>query len=114
MCRTHVEPTGKKSRPSRSQSVHTSVETGQCPWSEGTQEDGCGMNDTTEATPAAVPEGAKQVGEVRTRWAWTEPSVWTDRMLTTLEHGVKGGCWYSLIDKVYDDDNLFRAYTKEA
>ena len=30
-------------------------------------------------------------GEVRTRWAWTEPAVWTNRMLTALEHGVQGG-----------------------
>ncbi len=39
--------------------------------------------------------------EVRTRWAWTEPSVWTRRMLTALENGVKAGPWHSLIDKLY-------------
>jgi RNA-directed DNA polymerase len=49
--------------------------------------------------PAAVPQ-AKQAGEVRARWAWVEPSVWTERMLTALEEGVKGGKWFSLIDKV--------------
>ena len=37
-----------------------------------------------EARPAAVPK-AKQAGEVRARWAWTEPCVWTERMLTALE-----------------------------
>jgi len=52
-----------------------------------------------EARPAAVPE-AKQAGEVRARWAWAEPCVWTERMLTALETGVKGGVWFSLIDKV--------------
>jgi RNA-directed DNA polymerase len=52
-----------------------------------------------EERPAAVPE-AKQAGEVRARWAWTEPCVWTERMLTALETGVKGGVWFSLIDKV--------------
>ena len=41
----------------------------------------------TEARPAAVPEEAKQAGEVRARWAWTEPTVWTERMLTALEAG---------------------------
>jgi RNA-directed DNA polymerase len=51
--------------------------------------------------PAAVPPGATQAGEVRARWAWTEPAVWTARMLTALEQGVKGGVWFSLIDKVY-------------
>lgn len=52
-----------------------------------------------EARPAAVSE-TKQAGEVRARWAWTEPCVWTERMLTALEEGVKGGVWFSLIDKV--------------
>ena len=37
---------------------------------------------------------------VQGRWAWTEPAVWTERMLTALEQGVKGGVWFSLIDKV--------------
>jgi hypothetical protein len=50
--------------------------------------------DACETTPARVPRsnGAKQAGEVRTRWAWTERTVWTDRMLTALayfaEHGL--------------------------
>ena len=48
---------------------------------------------TTEAAPAAVPERATQAGEVRARWVWTEPAVWTERMLTALENGVKGGVW---------------------
>jgi RNA-directed DNA polymerase len=34
------------------------------------------------------------------RWRWVEPAVWTDRMLTALETGVKGGVWFSLMDKV--------------
>ena len=59
------------------------------------------MTDTqTEYTPAGVPPRATQAGEVRTRWAWTEPTVWTERMLTALEEGVKGGVWFSLSDKV--------------
>ena len=59
----------------------------------------------TDATPAPVPQ-ATQAGEVRRRWAWTEPCVWTDRMLTALEEGVKGGVWFSLIDKVYAERTL--------
>ena len=47
-----------------------------------------------DATPAAVPK-AKQAGEIRARWGWVEPEVWTDRMLTALEQGVKGGKWFS-------------------
>ncbi len=64
-----------------------------------------------EAKPTPVPE-AKQVGEVRARWAWTEPEVWTERMLTALEDGVKGGIWFSLIDKVYKPGNLRAAFAK--
>ena len=37
---------------------------------------------------------AKQGREVDPKWAWTEASVWTERMLATLERGVKGGKSY--------------------
>lgn len=60
----------------------------------------------TEKTPAAVPEEAKQAGEIRARWAWVEPTVWTERMLAALEQGVKGGKWFSLMDTVYTMPNL--------
>jgi RNA-directed DNA polymerase len=52
-----------------------------------------------------VPQ-AKQGREVPQRWAWTEASVWTERMVATLERGIKGGKWYSLIDKVWKLENL--------
>ncbi len=52
-----------------------------------------------ERKPAGVP-GAKQAGEAASRWAWVERTVWTERMLEALERGVKGGKWFSLIDKV--------------
>ena len=61
-------------------------------------------NGRTEDKPAIVPRtlcGASQDGKIRDRWSWVEPNVWTDRMLTALERGVKGGKWHSLIDKVY-------------
>lgn len=67
---------------------------------------------TTESTPAGVPETAKQAGENQSRWDWVEPSVWTERMLTALEKGVKGGKWFSLIDKVYALANLRAGFTK--
>lgn len=73
------------------------------------------MKDATrEEQPSAVSETAKQGGEVRARWAWTEPVVWTERMLTALEEGVKGGVWFSLIDKVYTERNLRVAAAKVA
>lgn len=60
----------------------------------------------TEERLSAVPGKAKREREVPARWAWTEPSVWTERMLDALERGVKGGVWYSLIDKVYAKETL--------
>lgn len=51
-------------------------------------------------------QGTRRAREVRARWAWAEPAVWTDCMLATLEEGVKGGKWYSLMDKVYAGRNL--------
>ncbi len=43
---------------------------------------------------------------------WVERSVWTDRMLDTLKRGVKGGKWFSLVDKLYAPANLTSAWTK--
>jgi RNA-directed DNA polymerase len=59
-----------------------------------------------------VPQEAKQAGEILARWAWVEPSVWSERMLTALEVGVKGGKWYSLIDKVSSLRNLESAFAR--
>jgi RNA-directed DNA polymerase len=69
---------------------------------------------TEEAQPAPVSETAKPAGEIRARWAWVEPEVWTERMLTALEAGVRGGKWHSLIDKVYAIGNLLRGYQRVA
>jgi len=70
--------------------------------------------ESRETQPATVPRqsGAKQTGEVHARWAWTEPAVWTPRMLTALERGIKGGVWFSLIDKVYRLPNLRAAFAR--
>ena len=65
-----------------------------------------------EGVLAGVPETATQAGEIRARWFWVEPSVWTERMLTALEEGVRGGKWYSLMDKVYAKANLRAAFAK--
>src|SRR3990167_21631 len=54
-----------------------------------------------ETKPTIVPETANLNGEIREKWKWVEPAVWTERMLAALEKGVKENKWYSLIDKVY-------------
>jgi RNA-directed DNA polymerase len=66
-----------------------------------------------ESTDSA--EQAKQGAETLSAsrgWAWVEAGVWTDRMLSALGNGVKGGKWYSLMDKVYAPDTLALAWTK--
>ena len=45
---------------------------------------------------------------------WVEASIWTESMLTALENGVKGGKWFSLIDKVYARSTLAIAWKKVA
>ncbi len=66
----------------------------------------------TEGQPAGVSETTTQAGDIHARWDWVEPSVWTERMLTALERGIKGGKWFSLIDKVYALANLRAAFQK--
>jgi RNA-directed DNA polymerase len=71
---------------------------------------------TTNQQPAAVPV-AKQAGPTPldptpSRWAWVESSVWTERMLAALDTGVKGGMWFSLIDKVHKRRNLQASFAK--
>jgi len=64
-----------------------------------------------ETQPGAVPERATQAGEASPRdWDWVERHVWTERMLEALEKGVKGGVWFSLIDKVYRPSTLYAAW----
>ena len=72
------------------------------------------MAKSTEEQPEAVSEKARRVGETLRRWCWVEPLVWTMRMLTALEQGVKGGKWFSLIDKVHPERILRAAFSQVA
>jgi len=67
------------------------------------------MMETQSSVVAATPT---QEEDIRARWAWVEPSVWTERMLAALESGVKGGKWFSLIDKVWHPANLQAAWQR--
>jgi RNA-directed DNA polymerase len=71
------------------------------------------MDRSKDDKPASVPDGAMQAGEdIRARWPFAEPSIWTDRMLTALEQGVKGGKWFSLCDKAFSVRSLEAAFKK--
>jgi RNA-directed DNA polymerase len=58
-----------------------------------------------------VPATATQGAEARD-YAWVEASIWTERMISALVNGVKGGRWFSLIDKVYAPATLALAWAK--
>lgn len=108
-----AEERGAKGRPGRSRSVHSGEEAGQRPRSQGTQEGGCVKSMSNEKRPAPVPPGAKQAGEAPpSEWKWVERSAWTERMLKALENGVKGGVWFTLIDKVYRPGTLDAAWLR--
>lgn len=72
------------------------------------------MKETQEQFKLPGVPLAKQGREVPPKWEWTEASVWTERMLVTLERGIKGGKWFSLIDKVWKRENLQSAAQKVA
>ena len=52
-------------------------------------------------------------GEPHGLW-WAEASIWTDRMVSALGNGVKGGKWFSLIDKVVRPTTLDTAWQRVA
>ena len=54
---------------------------------------------------------AIQGGEARD-FSWAEAVVWTERMLSALGNGVKGGKWYALMDKVFAPKTLAAAWMK--
>ena len=84
---------------------------------EGRQEGGCvkaGEGQSGGKVPV-VSERTTQATEARQRdWSWVEASIWTERMLAALENGVKGGTWFSLIDKVSRPETLWAAWRKVA
>jgi RNA-directed DNA polymerase len=67
----------------------------------------------SESQASAVPARATQGAETRAgKWTWVEVTVWNERMLAALENGVKGGKWFSLMDKVYRKQTLKAAWHK--
>jgi len=72
------------------------------------------MSKQENEIPPGCIEVKRQTKHLRHRWKWVETSIWTDNMLTALENGVKGGKWFSLIDKVYSKSTLWKAWIKVA
>jgi RNA-directed DNA polymerase len=106
----------------RSQSLHStvavisakSVESKATP-RKGRQEGGCVKSSNRQSISYVSPVyrrgGTKQGTEAG---SWVEASIWTEHMLAALENGVKGGKWFSLIDKVSRLRTLRIAWQKVA
>lgn len=71
-------------------------------------------NKATEQVESTVSEETRQETEAQEnpKWLWVEAGVWTERMLSALVNGVKGGKWFSLMDKVYAERTLQRAWQR--
>jgi RNA-directed DNA polymerase len=82
---------------------------------DGRQE-GRSVSDTqgqSESEAPVVPTRAMQGAETHEKdWTWVEATVWSERMLAALGNGVRGGKWFSLIDKVYRSETLEAAWHK--
>lgn len=70
-----------------------------------------GARQSEEQLPS-VPATDKQGGEDLWQRHKAEREVWSQGMLETLQRGVKGGKWFSLIDKVYQEKTLAKAWEK--
>ena len=82
---------------------------------KGRQEGGCvksiNRQSISYVSPVYSRGGTKQGTEAG---SWVEASIWTEHMLAALENGVKGGKWFSLIDKVSRLRTLRIAWQKVA
>jgi RNA-directed DNA polymerase len=67
-------------------------------------------DETNRVAPVTGPTQPKQATDIYTRWGWVEHSVWTERMLTRLEHSEPTTVWYGLWDKVLAERNLKTAF----
>lgn len=74
------------------------------------------MTREQEAESPRVPDEANHGEETarrrEDRWRFVEPAIWTDRMIAALEAGVKGGRWFSLMDKVCAERTLRAAWDR--
>src|SRR5918996_1033307 len=61
---------------------------------------------------AKATQGAEAHPREKRRLTGAEAGVWTERMLSALGNGVKGGKWFSLMDKVFAPKTLALAWAK--
>ena len=67
--------------------------------------------DNPDSAVKATQGGDVAGGQPRTWW-WAEASIWTERMVSALGNGVKGGKWFSMVDKAVRPTTLEAAWRK--
>lgn len=72
------------------------------------------MEQENPGSAARAKQGRDATGDERRELWWSEASIWTDRMVSALVNGVKGGKWFSLIDKVFRPTTLQAAWQQVA
>jgi RNA-directed DNA polymerase len=65
----------------------------------------------TQDNSESALEATQGIDAAPALW-WAEASIWTDRMKSALGNGVKGGKWFSLMDKVFRPGTLEVAWRK--
>ena len=72
------------------------------------------MKQENPGSAVKAKQGRDATGGVPHGLWWAEASIWTDRMVSALGNGVKGGKWFSLIDKVVRPATLDIAWQRVA
>ena len=72
----------------------------------------CAQRQESIGSAGKAKRGAETLPGESGDWSWVEASVWTERMVSALENGVRGGKWYSLMDKVYAPATLAAAWAR--
>jgi RNA-directed DNA polymerase len=70
------------------------------------------QDEPSPTVPATARQGEETQPQRADRWGWVEPVIWTERMIAALETGVKGGRWFSLMDKVDAERTLRVAWER--
>jgi RNA-directed DNA polymerase len=70
------------------------------------------QDDPSPTVPATAKQGEEAKQQREDRWGFAEPAIWTERMIAALETGVKGGRWFSLMDKVSAERTLMVAWAR--
>ena len=102
----------RRETPTRSQSRHSSVEAGNDRGAKGGRKEDHRSEGQSEARSSKVSATSKQDEEALWQRHKAQRGVWSEKMLMALERGVKGGVWFSLIDKVTAERTLQLAWER--